>query len=159
MKLTDLMPWRSRELGARPANGESLASFRREMNRLFDDFLADPWGTEAGKTFAPKLDITETEGTIEVKAEIPGVDENDVELLLDDASLTIRGEKKEEKETEDEGWHVRESSYGKFERVVPLPCGVDSGKAKARHKKGVLTITLPKSEDAKKARKRIPVSG
>ena len=158
MKFTDLIPWRTREVSRR-AGDDSMMSFRREMDRLFDNFFAEPFGWRNGDhSFTPAVDLNETDSTITVKAELPGLDENNVEILLDERTLTLRGEKKDETERQENGFDIKESTYGRFERLIPLPTEVDEDKVTAEYKKGVLTVSLPKTESAKKARKKIKVA-
>jgi HSP20 family protein len=95
------------------------------------------------------VDVTETKDTITVKAELPGVEQKDITVTLDDGVLTIKGEKEEKKEEKDTRYHRVERSYGAFARVMRLPAGVDGGKTAASFKDGVLTITLPKAPEAK----------
>ena len=92
-----------------------------------------------------------------MKAELPGLEEKDVEVLLDNETLTIKGEKKEEKEDKGKGYYHVECSYGSFHRVIPLPAGIDQKKVQAQFKNGVLNITLPKAEEAKAKGKKIPI--
>ena len=143
---------RSAALSAR----DPFAALRSEMNALFDDFFpgageaTGPWGA-----FMPRIDVKETDGEIRVTAEMPGIEEKDVEISLDGDMLTIKGEKKEEKEEKGEESYRLERSYGSFRRSVALPCAVNADKASAKYKQGVLTIALPKAAEAKK--KTIPV--
>ncbi len=159
MKFTDLVPWKTRA-AARQSGDDSVTAFRREVNRLFDNFFTQPLRfSDDDGSFSPTVDISETDANIKVKAELPGMDEKNVELLLDENSLTIRGEKKDESERTEEGIQIKESSFGRFERIIPLPTEIESERVDAKFKRGVLTVTLPKTEKAKKARKKIPVSG
>jgi len=135
-------------------------SLQREMNRLMDGFfegslfprLSEEWSG----TFQPKLDIKETEKEFILSAELPGMDEQDIELLLSGDSLTIKGEKKFEKEEKNENYHRVERSYGSFNRVIPLTAEIDTDKAEASFEKGILHITLQKIE-AKSGAKKIPI--
>lgn len=156
MKLSDLVPWRTREL-SRQSGENPVNSFRRELNHLFDDFFTEPLSANGGG-FSPGVDVSETDTAIEVKAELPGMDEKDVEVLLGDNTLTLRGEKKDESERTEEGVRIRENSYGRFERVIPLPAEVEAEKVNASFKKGVITVVLPKTEKAKQARRKIEVT-
>ena len=94
----------------------------------------------------------------QVNLNVPGMDQNDVEISLSDNLLTLRGEKKDEKEDKRRDYYRMERSYGMFERTIPIPEGVDSNRVEASFKKGVLTITLPKSAEFQKERKRIPIN-
>ena len=103
------------------------------------------------------VDVSETDGQIKVSAELPGMSEKDIKVELDEDTVTISGEKKEDEEKETGGRYWRESSYGSFRRDVPLPSGVDTDNAKASFKNGKLHVTIPKSEDAKEKRKSVEV--
>lgn len=165
MRISDLVPWRGSRAPARreEEDGESLYDVRREMNRLFDDFfrsadLMAPF--ERGGSFTPSINVTESDEAIEVTAELPGMDEDDIDLTLSRQGLTIRGEKREEKEDEGKNYYTRERSYGYFRRSVPISIGaIDQDKVEATFDKGILTITLPKQEKAQAVTKRIEVKG
>jgi HSP20 family protein len=101
------------------------------------------------RTFAPALNVVETDQAFTLTAELPGVAKDDVKITIDDGVLTLAGEKKQEQTQKDGSWHRIERAYGAFERSLSLPKGVDGEKAQAAFKDGVLTITLPKSEQAK----------
>jgi HSP20 family protein len=138
--------------------------FQREMNRLFDDFfmdfpLAPRWGERdlPSAAFSPRVDVSETDKDVIVSAELPGMDEKDISVEMDDAAITIRGEKQEEKEDKGKNWYSREQSYGSFHRAIPLPASVDGSKAKAKFKKGVLTVTIPKHEEEQTKRKTLTI--
>lgn len=141
----------------RPAG--DLLGIRDEMNRLFDDFfgsLSERSGeTAAEGMWMPAVDISETEHDLVVTAELPGVKKDDVKLSVQDNTLTIKGEKKQEKETKEENYHRVERTYGAFQRTFTLPAFVNSSKIKASFKDGVLKVRLPKREEAKA--KEIPI--
>ena len=121
------------------------------MNRLFDD-AGRNWRADepaATTTWSPSVDIFETEGEIIVKAELPGMDRNDITLHLENNVLTLRGERKFQKETKEENYHRIERSYGTFSRSFSIPATVDEEKIRADYKDGVLKIALPKKEQAK----------
>ena len=105
----------------------------------------------------PPADVSETDNAYEITAELPGMDEKNVEVKVANGVLTIRGEKQDEKEEKKKGYHMRERSYGSFERSFQVPDGVDADKIEANFKKGVLTVILPKSAEAQKAEKKITV--
>jgi HSP20 family protein len=128
-----------------------MPSLRQEMDRLFDRFFeAIPGGAmEATGDWMPKADISETKDAIVVRAEIPGVEQKDLQVRLQDELLTIKGEKHQEQEDRDERHHHIERSYGSFSRTMRLPSSVDAGKVTATFKEGVLTVTLPKTAAAK----------
>lgn len=128
-----------------------LPAFRREMDRLFDRFLGEmPRLDVAGMGWSPHLDVTETKESVSVKAELPGLDAKDLDISLSGNTLTLKGEKRQAKEEKDEHYHLIERSYGAFTRTVELPAPVAADKVKATFKNGVLTITLPKTEEAKR---------
>jgi HSP20 family protein len=133
-----------------------LTLFRREMDRLFERFLGERPGMDLPALgWSPRLDLSETKDSITVKAELPGLEAKDLEISMSGNTLTIKGEKKQEKEEKDEHRHVVERAYGAFARVVELPAPVAPEKVKAAFRSGVLTITLPKTDEAK--RKAIPI--
>jgi len=129
---------------------EELERIRRDFDRLMEEFIAKEEPAE--RVFAPALDVYETDGEVVVKAELPGVKKEDVEVLVRDNNLIIRGEKKEEKEEKTETYHRVERVYGKFERVVALPAEVKLEGVKAEFKDGVLEIRLPKEKTSREAK-------
>jgi len=165
MAIGDLVPWKRRkhDIDIRRDDVDPINALSRQMSRLFDDFwhpLDRTFGsgflrTEEG--FRPRLDIAENDSHVNITAELPGMDEKDIELTLTKDSLTIKGEKKEESEDKGKDYYRMERSYGSFQRTIPLPSEIDQDKAEAEFKKGVLQIRLPKTEDARKVRKRIEV--
>ncbi|MDF1535546.1 MAG: Hsp20/alpha crystallin family protein [bacterium] len=125
-----------------------LRGLQDEMNRLFTDFFGET--SEKGMAaMTPALDLVETRDAIQVRVELPGVRKDEVEISLKDDVLIIKGEKKEEKEEKTENRYYMERSYGSFARAVTLPARVKEDKIKASYKDGVLTIDLPKAEEAK----------
>ena len=140
---------------------EPFASLQREVEKVFDDFTRN-WpsvGAFTGRAMMPTIDVHETDKGLEVTAELPGVDEKDVEVTLVDNLLTIKGEKKYEHKEGGEGRMVSERSYGAFQRSFTLPYEVDANKIDAKVEKGVLKLTLPKSPDLKKKTKKITIKG
>jgi len=130
---------------------------RREMDRLWDSFFErGPRAVETGEWY-PSLDVAETKNDIVVKAEVPGMDQKDIDISLSDGVLTIKGEKKQEREEKDENYHLVERSYGNFARSIRLPSEVMTEKINASYKNGVLKILLPKSDEAKKKEIKIKV--
>ncbi|MBS3917663.1 MAG: Hsp20/alpha crystallin family protein [Deltaproteobacteria bacterium] len=132
---------------------------RRDMDRLWDSFFEGGHrkrGEEAGEWF-PALDVSETKNDIVVKTEVPGLDPKDIDISLSEGVLAIKGEKKQEKEEKEENYHLIERSFGSFTRSVRLPGDVQSDKITASYKNGVLKVTLPKSEEAKKKEIKIKV--
>jgi HSP20 family protein len=144
---------------------DPFLQMRREMNRLFDDvFSGFGLPSVLGPALrqmpaAPKIDVSETDNEIQVTAELPGIDQNNVEVLLEDDRLIIRGEKKEEREEDDKerNYHVRERVQGAFSRTLPLPFAPDPNQVKAEFKNGVMTITIPKPQEVKQKQHRIDV--
>jgi HSP20 family protein len=150
---------------------QPFESLRQEIDRLFDDFGWGSWQPFRRSLFAgeplfrralirttmPAVDVVESEKAYEVTAELPGMDENNIEVKVTDGSVTIKGEKQEEKEEKEKGYHLQERRYGSFERSFELPESVDPDKIEASFKKGVLTMTLPKKAEAQKPAKKIEV--
>jgi HSP20 family protein len=147
-------------------------SLRREVDRLFDDFdggffrspfrrarfdLKPFWRRELTWPAMPAVDVVEGEKAYEVTAELPGMDEKNIEVKVANDALTIRGEKKEEKEEKQKDYYVQERHFGSFERCFQVPEGVDADKIEATFKNGVLTVTMPKTAEAQKAEKKIAV--
>src|SRR5712671_1684780 len=135
-----------------------LGLLQDRMNRLFDD-AGRGWRSDdpsATTSWSPAVDIFETEGEIVVKAELPGMDRKDITLHLENNVLTLKGERRFEKEAKDENYHRIERSYGGFSRTFSIPATVDEEKIRADYKDGVLKIALPKKEQARG--KQIPIS-
>lgn len=126
-----------------------MTSFKNEVDRLFERFLEPAW-TElpSFRDWQPKVDVSEGKDAVTVKAELPGVDQKDIAVSLQDNVLTIKGEKDEEKEEKDARYHRVERSYGAFSRMVRLPAAVDGSKATGEFKDGVVTVILPKAPGA-----------
>jgi HSP20 family protein len=146
MNLKSLIPvGRDRSVAASP-----FMSLQREIDRLFEDFTRGfPTFSGNGATaLMPSMDVTETDKEIEVTAELPGLEEKDVQINLADNLLTIRGEKKAEKEQKDKNFRLVERSYGSFERTLELPEGVNPDAIKANIAKGVLKVTIAKPAPA-----------
>lgn len=145
-----------------------LETLRREVDHLFEDFGHDFWrrpfrslgGFErAWQRLAatPPVDVSETDKAYEVTAELPGMDEKNIEVNVAHGGLTIKGEKKEEKEEKKKDYYVSERHYGSFERYFSLPDGVDADKIEATFKNGVLKVMLPKTAEAQKPAKKVEV--
>lgn len=141
--MKELIPRRWRQEIEQP-----LTSFQREMNRLVDSFFGGefPWGDGQ---WSPSMDVAETESDIIVKAEVPGLDKDDISLSLQGDILTIRGEKKDERKEEKGSYRLLERRYGSFQRTVTLPTGVDPEKIEAKFRNGVLTIKMSKTEETR----------
>ncbi|MFH1079538.1 MAG: Hsp20/alpha crystallin family protein [Pseudomonadota bacterium] len=165
MTIKNLLPsiWNRDAAPSGREEERSIFPLQREMNRIFDDFFRGwdvaPQGAAGSRFgfFQPAIDVKQSEEEIIVKAELPGLEEKDIEVLLTDDALTIRGEKREEKEEKGKAYYHMERSYGSFNRVIPLPAGVDQKKVQAQFKKGVLSITLQKTQEAKAKGKKIPI--
>ena len=139
---------------------DPFGSLFREVQKTFEDFSQrTPFAQFRSDTLSPNIDVAESKDAIEVTAELPGVDEKDVDVTLADDVLTIRGEKKSEREEQDKdkNWHVVERSYGSFSRAIPLPFEPDATKVEAKFDKGVLRIHLPKSEETTKKEQKIEI--
>ena len=135
--MRSLTPWR-------------MTSLKKEMDRLFDSFADIDWGeTSLLGEWAPSVDVSETGDAIVVKAEVPGMESKDLEISLQGHVLTLKGEKKQEKEEKDERRYRIERSYGAFTRRIRLPVAVDESKVTATFKNGLLTVTLPKTAAAR----------
>jgi HSP20 family protein len=139
---------------------QEIERMRRDMDRLWDSFFEDRPAVRRGDwmgEWLPSLDLSETKNEFVVKAEVPGMTPKDIDISLAQGVLTIRGEKKQEKEEKEENYHFVERSYGSFSRSVRLPGEVQSDKIKAAYKEGILRVTLPKTEETKKKEIKIKV--
>jgi HSP20 family protein len=136
-----------------------LERMRREMDRLWDSFFEERprRRVEEVGEWLPSLDLSETKNDLVVKAELPGIDPKDIDISLANDVLTIKGEKKQEREEKEEDYHLIERSYGAFTRSIRLPREVQSDKINASYKNGILRVILPKSEEAKKKEIKIKV--
>lgn len=137
-----------------------LLATQERMNRLFNETLGRFPGEEGlhAGSWIPPVDVYETEQNIVLKAELPGVDPNDVEASVHDGTLYLKGERKHETEVKEENYHHVERSYGSFARTFTLPASVDAEKVKAEFADGILTLTMPKREEAKPKRIKISAS-
>ncbi len=154
---------------AKVAEWRPFEALRGQVDRLFRDFesgfLRAPlypdinafWRRDFGFAVTPAIDIVEKDNAFEVTAELPGLDPKNIELQLSDGVLTIKGEKTEEKEEKTKDRYVSERRYGSFRRSLQVPGSVDSDRIEASYKSGVLTVTLPKSAEARKNQKIIPI--
>ncbi len=138
---------------------DPFTAMRREMDRLFDEFRGVGGGPYAAleADFAPAIDMRETEKGIEITAELPGIEEKDIDISLADNVLTLKGEKKAEREEKGKGWYFSERSHGSFSRSIPLPVEVAEDKVNAQFKNGVLKIELPAAPETQRKAKRIQV--
>lgn len=142
-------------------------ALRSEFDRVFDRFMGgglpplrrmmEAMPGMRGMAHSPAVDVTEEKDCFRLKAELPGLSEEDVDLSLDGRMLVLRGEKKQEHAEGDANWHLTERSYGRFERAFTLPDSVDTGQISASFDKGVLTVTLPKRAEAQQATRKIEV--
>jgi HSP20 family protein len=140
--------------------GESIGSLFREVEKTFEDFARrTPFRGFAETALAPKVDVAESKDAVDVTAELPGVDEKDIDVSVAEGVLTIRGEKKSERDEHDKekNWHVIERSYGAFARAIALPFDPDMNKIDAKFEKGVLRVHLPKSPEVAKKSKKIEI--
>jgi HSP20 family protein len=169
---TSKVPVKTEKSPARaPQVWRPFEDLRREVERLFDDFNGGLWRTPfrgslfdvapfrraEAVTTMPAVDVSETDKAYQITAEMPGMDEKNVEVKLANGILTIKGEKQDEKEEKKKDYYMRERSFGSFERSFGVPEGVDGDKIEANFKNGVLSVTLPKSPEAQKAEKKIAV--
>ena len=164
----NLKPWSAKRLPIHREEEHPIYSLQREMNRVFDDFFRAPAWEGFGEfselaterfmgDVSPRIDMSETDKELVLKAELPGMTEKDVDISITRDMLTISGEKKQEKEQTEKGWYRMERHYGSFTRSIPLPYEIESDKAEALYKNGVLTIRLPKSAVQQKATRTIPI--
>jgi HSP20 family protein len=150
---------------------QPFESLRDEIYRLFEDFGRGFWQPSRRSLFPtaplfrsqlkwptmPAVDVVESEKAYEINAELPGMDEKNIEVKVSDGVLTIKGEKREKKEEKEKDYYLQERSFGSFERSFEVPESVDADKIEAKFKKGVLTLTLPKKAEAQKPAKKIEV--
>ena len=154
------------ETGATPVQRyiDPFSAMRAEMDRVFDSFLGRGFGrfpmpSRVGDSDAvvPNIDVRETETELVVEAELPGMDEKDISVTLNNNLLSLKGEKKSEREEKKDDYHLMERSYGRFQRSFQVADTIDADKVTATFEKGVLKVTLPKRPEAVKAEKRIPI--
>lgn len=144
---------------------DAWSLMRSDMDRFFDGMfggrggLPSLFGASAGSfgAMSPSIDVRENGNEIVIEAELPGLEEKDVELSFREGVITIKGEKKSEREEKKDDYHLTERSYGSFQRSFRVPDTVEVDKASANFEKGVLKVTLPKSAEAVKSEKRIPI--
>jgi HSP20 family protein len=163
MNMRDLIPW-GRSHQTTPSRyrdeGDPFMTLHREMNRLFDDvfrgFDMAPFGGVSRMASWPHVEVVDNDKDVRISAELPGLEDKDVEVLIGDGVLTIRGEKKSAIEDKERAFSER--TYGRFERRIPLAWEVEEDKIEASFKSGVLTVTLPKSAESRSEVKRIAVN-
>ena len=167
MKVRNIIPRKNGESGETVASrwGDPFFSLQGSVNDLFQNFFEgfdlEPFEAygKAIAGFSPKLEVTESEKEFTISAELPGLDEKDMEVTLEGDVLTVKGEKKEEHEENKVGYYRSERSYGAFQRSVVLPETINTDGVKAEVKKGVLKILLPKKPEAQIEHKKIEVKG
>lgn len=151
--------------GAEERSLDVFSRFRNEMDRLFESFTGGSLfprrtfetGSGSGSFVVPQLDVRETDKSFVVTAELPGIEEKDIEVTLADGLLKIKGEKKSETASDKDSLHVTERRYGSFQRVVRLPDAIDEEQVKASFDKGVLTVEVPKTPEAIREPKKIQI--
>jgi HSP20 family protein len=149
-----------RPFGASVARWEpfrDLTDIQHEMNRLFDSFFGRPAAATAERMWLPLCEMYETKDDLTIAFELPGVREKDVNVSITGDVLTVKGERKWQKDLTEESYHRLERAYGKFERTVPLPVPVQADKVKATYRDGVLEIKLPKAEEIKPKQVKIDI--
>ena len=160
----NLVPWKNKSGDPTPSGRSPLVEFRSEVNRLFDSFLREPFGSlsdslsdtvTAWGRWCATVDVSENDTSIVVRSELPGIEPNDFDITVTGDRLTIAGEKKETVEKKDQDVYHRESRYGSFSRTVPLPTSVDQQDVSAEYTHGVLTVTLKKTPAAQVKKIRV----
>jgi HSP20 family protein len=154
----NIIPWKNK---TSEGTAPTATEFRSEVNRLFDSFLREPFENlsdsfSARNRWAPSLDVSQTDCTVTVHAELPGVDPKEIDLTVTGDKLTIAGEKKETVEKTSQDVFHRETRYGSFSRTVQLPSSVDPQQVSAEYVNGVLTVSLKKTPNA--TARKIPIS-
>lgn len=155
MDFKSLMPFGRRDIAEDP-----FTAMRREMDRMFEEMtksfsLVRP--AFGMGVMAPRVDMRETDTAVEIQAELPGVTEQDIEVQLADGILTLKGEKKQEREEKEKGYYLMERSYGSFLRQIPIPVEVEEDKVEAKFDKGVLSVVLPKKPETQTKTKKIEI--
>ncbi len=139
--MPDLMEWKP---------FREVSRLRREMDRLWEDYFAPRFrGLLPEGEWAPAVDVSESDDKVTVKVELPGLDAKDIDISVTGEVLTVKGEKKSEREEKKENYHLVERSYGSFSRALKLPATVEVDKIEAKYEKGVLTVACPKKEPVK----------
>ncbi len=162
MTLSELVHWnRARNIPVRQRNafGRSLGNFQEEINHLFQDFFGNNDLTKFEQNFEqmPAIDVIENEKDFKIKAELAGMDPENVDVSVSDGYLTIKGERKEETEEKDDNYLRQEMSYGSFQRTVSLPETANVDKADATFKNGILNVSIPKKAEAVHKPKKLQI--
>ncbi len=154
---------RGNPMSTRRENDSPVMAIQNEMNRMFDQFFDDPFtllpvaAMRNVADFMPRIDVSETDAAMHITAELPGMDEKDIQISLEDEALIISGEKKSDLEEKGKSFHRVERTYGSFQRVIPLVSEIQADKVEAVFQKGVLTVTLPKTPAAEKKSHKIAI--
>ena len=157
----NLIPWRrkreSEDTGPQPES--SLAHFRHEMDTLLDRFMCDPWASDTSRLWTglsmPRTDLSDEEHRITVSMDLPGVKPEEVKIGISNGLLTVRGEKRQEKQEKKKHYHLAERSYGGFQRTIRLPNAIDPEQVEATFADGVLNVSIAKRADAKPRRIKV----
>jgi HSP20 family protein len=164
MKVKDLIPWGRREGSVQREGANAVHALQADLDHAFDEFwrsfgmpMPQGWIGGADSDAALRIDVRESPKEVEVLAELPGMDEKDVDIRVAEGTLTIRGEKSAERTKEEKDYVLRERSFGHIERVVQLPEGLDIDAANATFKNGVLTVSIPRTADSQSEVKHIRV--
>jgi HSP20 family protein len=158
----NITPWRRRRQELARQSRDPFMALQSEMNRMFDEFMDRPFGMMprmAGfdEEFWPTIDVYETDKEIKLTAELPGLDEKDIDISVNNNILTISGKKESDKVDEQSSYYRRERSYGEFHRSIQLPGEVEIDKIDATYDKGILTLSIPKPAESVTATKKIKV--
>ncbi len=162
MELNDLVPFRHRrQQAARSTTLNPFEHMHEEMDRMFEDFLPQVFsarGLDKRVGLLASIDLSETDDALELKADLPGMKEHDIDVTLRDNALLISGERKLDREEKRKNYYHSERAYGAFSRTIPLPCEVDEDHIDARFKKGVLTVHMPKSSEVREHQRKIEIT-
>jgi HSP20 family protein len=167
----NLIPWNwgKKNLPVRKENGSQSEqtpyfSLQQDMNLAFDNFfrifengMMTPFSDLSDSTFQPRVEVKESSADVRVSVELPGIDEKDLDVSISNNYLTVKGEKREEKEDNSSGYYRMERTYGSFHRSIPFPCEIDKDRAEATFKRGVLTVILPKTVNSQQQVKKITI--
>jgi HSP20 family protein len=148
----NLIPWKNKSTEETSGGSTALSTLRSDMDRLFDAFVREPfgaldWSFGSSGAWSPAVDLAESDTEYTVRAELPGLDPDDLNVSVTENQLTLSGEKRETSEKKEEGYYHSESRYGSFCRSIPLPGAIDSSQVDAEYKNGVLTVHLAKSPE------------